>query len=705
MRVLCVAEKPSISKAVADHLSGGSKQMFIKNYSFDFDFGQPWGRCNVTMTCVTGHLTGMVFPSAFNNWAYPPPESLFNADVLTQVDDDKKSIAANIESQARSCQALVIWTDCDREGEHIGSEIRAAALKGNKNIQVKRARFSNIERAHVLSAARHLVMLDERQVHAVEARIELDLRIGFAFTRFITNSLRALGGPLEDKVLSYGACQFPTLGFVVERYFRVKDFVPETFWSIKVRYNRKGIDVNFSWARSRLFDRLSVIILYERCLRAKIAKVTKVQERPTKKFKPLPLTTVELQKAATRMLRMTGQQAMNIAESLYNKGFISYPRTETDRFDKGMDLRALCAKQVQDNRWGGFAQGLVDGRFSQPREGRNDDKAHPPIHPVTYAAPTVLSPDEARLYEYVVRRFLACCSDDAKGLATDIEIDYGGESFSAHGVIVLERNYLDVFVYEKWNSSAELPKFVVGEQFQPAEALMTEGQTSKPNYLTEADLIALMDANGIGTDATMAEHIQKIQDRQYVDVVNLRGSQGDGDDGDVEEAPATRGGRGGRGSRGGRGGARGRGGGAGGGSGGQGKMGKYFVPTKLGVALILGFDRMNFETSLGKPFLRREMEMKMKAICEGRTTKAAVLQESIGQYRRVFIQSQEKVNVLKTVGTQAPSCSVATPISSHPILAGFLFANLGFPFNDLQGLSRVCVWLRMFSRMAQLVIA
>lgn len=444
--------------------------------------------------------------------------------------------------------------------------------------------------------------------------------------------------------------------------------MPETFWSIKVRYNRKGIDVNFSWARNRLFDRLSVIILYERCLRAKIAKVTKVQERPTKKFKPLPLTTVELQKAATRMLRMTGQQAMNMAESLYNKGFISYPRTETDRFDKGMDLRALCAKQVQDNRWGGFAQGLVDGRFSQPREGRNDDKAHPPIHPVTYAAPTVLSPDEARLYEYIVRRFLACCSDDAKGLATDIEIEYGGESFSAHGVIVLERNYLDVFVYEKWNSSAELPKFIVGEQFQPAEALMTEGQTSKPNYLTEADLIALMDANGIGTDATMAEHIQKIQDRQYVDVVNLRGSQGDGDDGDVEDAPATRGGRGGRGSRGGRGGARGRGGGAGGGSGGQGKMGKYFVPTKLGVALILGFDRMNFETSLGKPFLRREMELKMKAICEGRTTKAAVLQESIGQYRRVFIQSQEKVNVLKTVGTQAPSCSFATPkfISSHP---------------------------------------
>ena len=425
----------------------------------------------------------------------------------------------------------------------------------------------------------------------------------------------------------------------MERYFRVKNFVPETFWTIKVRHNRKGIDVNFSWARNRLFDRLSVIILYERCLNTKIAKVTKVQEKPTRKFKPLPLTTVELQKAATRLLKMSGQQAMNIAESLYNKGFISYPRTETDRFDKGMNLRALCAKQTQDGRWGQFAQNLVNGAFNQPREGRHDDKAHPPIHPVTYAGPTALNHDEARLYEYVVRRFLACCSEDAKGLATEVEINYGGEIFSAHGVIVLERNYLDVFVYEKWNSSAELPKFVMGEQFQPTEAMMTEGKTSRPNYLTEADLIALMDANGIGTDATMAEHIQKIQDRHYVDVVNLQNqNQNDEGDGDDDGAPPARG-RG-----------RGRPGGAGA-SGGRGKTGKYFVPTRLGVALILGFDRMNFETSLGKPFLRREMESKMKAICEGRTTKAAVLQESIGQYRQVFFQSQEKIGVLRAVRT------------------------------------------------------
>ncbi|KAK7743396.1 DNA topoisomerase [Diatrype stigma] len=648
MRVLCVAEKPSIAKAVAGHLSGGQFQShntpekYIKNYVFDYDFGRPWGRCSVTMTSVLGHLTSVEFPPEFKSWQYPPPERLFDAPVKTVVSDDKKKIAENIEKQASHCNALCIWTDCDREGEHIGYEIREAAKKGNNRLDIKRARFSNIERAHILNASRNLVELDEKQVYAVASRIELDLRIGFAFTRFLTLTLRDLGDPLTKLVISYGSCQFPTLGFVVDRYFRVQNFTPEPFWSIKVMHKREDMDVNFSWSRNRLFDRASVIILYERCLAAKTAKVTKVQEKPTKKWKPLPLTTVELQKMATRFLHMTGQQAMEAAESLYNKGFISYPRTETDRFDSGMNLRNLVQKQTPDGRWGQFAEGLVNGGFQQPRQGRNDDKAHPPIHPITYAAASVLNENERKVYEFVVRRFLACCSEDAKGVATDVDLLYGEENFHAHGVVVLERNYLDVYVYEKWTGSVQLPKFTVGEVFEPTEALMTEGKTAAPNYLTEADLIALMDANGIGTDATMAEHIQKIQERDYVQTVPRSGRAADEEDEDGTDAPAARGGRGGRGGRG-----RGRGGRGGGASAGGRSGVREFIPTKLGVALIEGFDRMNFETSLGKPFLRKEMELKMRAICEGRTTKQAVLDESIRQYRRVYMQSQEKLAVLK----------------------------------------------------------
>lgn len=90
---------------------------------------------------------------------------------------------------------------------------------------------------------------------------------------------------------------------------------------------------------------------------AKTAKIVKIDQKPTSKWRPLPLTTVDLQMVGSRYLRMDSQTIMKIAEGLYTKGFISYPRTETDQFDKGMDLRKLVEKQTVDNRWGGFAQG------------------------------------------------------------------------------------------------------------------------------------------------------------------------------------------------------------------------------------------------------------------------------------------------------------------------------------------------------------
>jgi DNA topoisomerase-3 len=459
----------------------------------------------------------------------------------------------------------------------------------------------------VVQASQNPIRLDEAQANAVSARIELDLRLGAAFTRMQTMALQNMipvQGDERAKVISYGSCQFPTLGFVVDRYLRVRNFVPEPFWYIRVAHTKSEIDVKFNWRRGHLFDRMAVTISFERCLLAKTAKVIKMAKKPTKKWKPLPLTTVELQKNGSRFLRMTSQQVMKVAEDLYTKGWISYPRTETDQFDRGMDLRALVGRQTQDAHWGQFAQHLVNGGFHQPREGRNNDKAHPPIHPVNYVVSTQLNAEEKRVYEFVVRRFLACCSEDAVGEATDIEITYGGEIFHVHGLSVIARNYLDVYPYDKWDNSQQLPQYTVGETFEPTEANMHDGQTSAPTYLTEPELIALMDANGIGTDATMAEHIAKVQERQYVTARPKGGGTGAATNNANAGGRGRGRGRGGaaRGGRGGRGGTA-----AGAQQGGGGTTGvQEFIPTTLGIALIEGYDNVGFETSLSKPHLRKE---------------------------------------------------------------------------------------------------
>lgn len=454
--------------------------------------------------------------------------------------------------------------------------------------------------SHVVQASQNPIRLDEAQANAVSARMELDLRLGAAFTRMQTLALQnmiPIQGEERGPLISYGSCQFPTLGFVVDRYLRVRNFVPEPFWFIKIMHRKDDIEVKFNWRRGHLFDRMAVTIIFEKCLTSKAARVMKMAKKPTKKWKPLPLTTVELQKNGSRFLRMTSQEVMKVAEELYTKGWISYPRTETDQFDRGMDLRTLVGRQTQDNRWGPFAQQLMNGGFNQPRMGRNNDKAHPPIHPVNYVASTQLQANEQKVYEFVVRRFLACCSEDAVGEATDIEIEYGGEFFHAHGLTVIARNYLDVYPYDKWESSQNLPQYTVGETLEPTEANMHDGATTAPTYLTEPELIALMDANGIGTDATMAEHIAKIKEREYV-IARPKGGTG----GNNTSNRGRGRGRGSRAGRGGRGGAAAQGGGESGGSGIQ-----EFIPTTLGVALIEGYDNVGFETSLSKPFLRKEV--------------------------------------------------------------------------------------------------
>lgn len=445
--------------------------------------------------------------------------------------------------------------------------------------------------------------MDERQVNAVAARIELDLRIGASFTRLQSLELQRLDENLRERTISYGSCQFPTLGFVVDRYNRVRTFKPETFWLIKMIHVRDRIKVNFNWRRVHLFDRAAVTILFEACLDAKYAKTTKVEKKPTSKWRPLPLTTVELQMQGSRFLRMSSHQIMSIAEKLYQKGFISYPRTETDQFPREFDFLAIIQRQTNDTNWGQYAQGLLDGSFRTPRAGRNNDQAHPPIHPVNYVAASALDQGEKKVYEFVTRRFLACCSEDAKGEATDIEVSWGSETFHTHGLLVLERNYLDVYVYDKWESSQQLPTFTLGETFQPSEANMADGRTTAPGYLTEPELIGLMDANGIGTDATMAEHISKIQERSYVQT-NQRGGSG--------RNAVTE-----------------------------------FIPTTLGVALIEGYDNVGLDVSVSKPFLRKEMELKMRAICEGRKSRTQVVQESLEQYREVFVKTQREIQVLK----------------------------------------------------------
>ena len=273
---------------------------------------------------------------------------------------------------------------------------------------------------------------------------------------------------------------------------------------------------------------------------------------------------------------------MEVAEKLYNQGYISYPRTETDFFSKTIDVRGLVNVHKKHPRWGQYATSLDKGGFQWPKQGKNDDKAHPPIHPVKAAMEEDdnMTLDEWKIYELVTRHFLACCSKDASGFETIVKIEVGGEHFHAKGLQIKEQNYLEIYPYEKWIANI-LPQFEEGEKFTPKEFNLKESKTTPPSLLTEQELIGLMDQKGIGTDATIHEHIRTIQERHYVE-----------------------------------------------------KKGAYFKPTKLGTALVDAYEAAG--TDLWKPDLRASMEASMTAISKGTMKKEDFLKKCLGEIEEIF---------------------------------------------------------------------
>ncbi|KAJ8967382.1 hypothetical protein NQ317_018526 [Molorchus minor] len=396
MRYLNVAEKNDAAKNIASILSNGPTRReglstYNKIYEFDTQvFGE---QARMTMTSVSGHLLNYEFAAAIG---------IGRAVILLHY-----SMHPLLKLAYKILKIL-------REGKTSVFEIIKVCTDIKPNLRIYRAKFSEITRPSIYRALNNLGQPDKRISDAVDVRQELDLRTGAAFTRLQTLRLqKVFPQKLADKLISYGSCQFPTLGFVVERYQAIEDFISEPFWRIKMNHTVKDITTEFSWKRDRLFDKNSCEAILDILKENPQATVESVENKEKSKWRPLPLDTIEMEKTVSRKLKINAKDAMRIAERLYTQGYISYPRTETNIFPKELNLVNLVEQHREGARWGPFAARILNEGGPTPRQGKKSDQAHPPIHPTKYAAN--LAGNEQRLYEYIVRHFLACLHKDAKG--------------------------------------------------------------------------------------------------------------------------------------------------------------------------------------------------------------------------------------------------------------------------------------------------
>lgn len=395
----------------------------------------------------------------------------------------------HLTNNARDIDFLILWLDCDREGENICFEVIhtvKSVMKRKSGPQIMRAKFSAITERDIQAAMRSLVFPNEPEAMAVDARQELDLKVGVAFTRFQTCYFQGKYGNLDSTLISYGPCQTPTLGFCINRHDLIQTFSPESFWTIDLTVGSGKGSLTLEWSRGRVFDREIAHTFLHMLHGCHTARVESVEEKKTTRSRPKGLNTVEFLRLCSRVIGVGPAEAMHVAERLYLDGYISYPRTESTQYPPSFNVEESLVLLTNHPIFGSYVEKLLAGERREPPHGINAGD-HPPITPVGPFNAS-LGGSAQRVYDLIASNFIASVSPDCKLLKMSIHISLGEEVFQATGQRLLDPGFTQVLIGAT-PEEKNIPKFEKGEEVGVISLNLREGKTSPPGYLAEHELI------------------------------------------------------------------------------------------------------------------------------------------------------------------------------------------------------------------------
>ena len=508
---LIITEKNNSAQKIAEILSGGAATE-TKSFTIPvFKWSDSEGETSVVGT--GGHGVERAFPEEkeFKQWKLDLIHGLVDAPLITRPTDGKKNVIRAVQKEAKAADSLVIATDFDREGELIGLESLEVALEVNPDLEptVKRARYSALTKEEIEGAFSNLDTLSYPLAHAAGARQDIDLIWGAAFTRAVSLMAKAYGA----NFLSVGRVQSPTLGLIVERELERRAHVFVPYWELFAKFEHpSGSSFETHHATDKFWDRAEADAAL--AATADPGVVKSVTSRKNTSKPPTPYNTNSFQVDASSRLGITPKQAMNYAQDLYDDGFISYPRTDNTIYPDSLPLKKTIESLVKIKDFAAAAP-LLDAPL-KPTQGKKFDAAHPPIYPTHALYPSALDGPKARVYELIVRRFLATFSQPMITESTRADIEAGGETYFVRGKVVLDPGYAGIYTYAR-SSDEEIPALEEGQKLSlDGKPWLIDKETQPPARLSEAKLVQLMDEQGLGTKATRPDIIQKLYSRKYV---------------------------------------------------------------------------------------------------------------------------------------------------------------------------------------------
>ncbi len=506
MNTLVIAEKPSVALRIAIAIGNGQqKRMGVGRVSY-YEIDGPSGKTYVA--AAVGHLftirqKGSVrgYPVLDVEWA--PSYAVSKGSFFT------KDYLDVLRSGGKGC-------NYDVEGTVIGTNIikELSALPVEKlNGVAKRMKFSTTTTRDLLAAYSSMTPLDMNNFYAGEARHILDWLWGINLSRALTS---AMSGSMH-MMLSIGRVQGPALALLSRRELDIAAFVPKPFW--KVIANVNGTE--FLNDRGEIFDKATADAALKTASAASgNGKVTAVDEKEEQRWPWPPFDLTSLQLEASRAMRFDPSQTLKLAQALYERSYISYPRTSSQKLPPSLGLPGILEDLAKNPAYAQHASKLIDAKRFRPVEGSKVDEAHPAIFP-TGVMPKTLSAEEAKLYDLITRRFLACFAEPARVARSKVTLDFGGETFSASGAVIREKGWLDYYPFARLDERT-LPAFERGGHAAAESMESRQLETQPPRRYTKASIISELEKRNLGTKATRAGIVDTLFKRNYVEGSSIR---------------------------------------------------------------------------------------------------------------------------------------------------------------------------------------
>ncbi len=491
--ILIITEKPAAAAKIAAALSGATDEKITdKNKVSYYEFYK--GSQRYLVGCAVGHLFGVQqiaargpFPNFDIEWK---PASNKKGGAFT------KKYLTVLRKLARESKEFIVATDFDVEGEVIGwNVVRFIAKKKD----AKRMKFSLLTKEALEESFDNLLpTLNWGAAVSGETRHYLDWFYGINLSRGLMKALSSTG---TFRILSIGRVQGPALKIVVDREREIEAFESEPFWNVFLQVKDiKGQKLEVKYPKD-IFNESE--LLRFKHLQGKTGEAnTTISEKEVPAPVPFDLTT--LQTEAYKNCGSTPAQTMKTAQSLYLAGAISYPRTSSQKYDKSIGYGKILKRLKKHTSKVKYAVN------DKPTEGKKKDPAHPAIYPT--GEKVKIGERDKKIYDLIVKRFISCFCESAILDRKRVAVKVGGLGFSANGVLIKEKGWMNV--YPHGTKESKVP--TIDGEVDVLEIRTEEKETKPPRRYSAASLVKELEKKNLGTKATRANIIETLYSRGYV---------------------------------------------------------------------------------------------------------------------------------------------------------------------------------------------